>query len=129
MPFDDLIHRPNYVTTRAVTVDASPDVVWPLLRDLRPLPTGTLIRREEEKRWIAYAPPEPEAEATWVVKLEPIGPDQTRIVSRVRARFPVRAASIAKVLIVDPAQFVIERRWLLGLRKRAGEARKSRPST
>src|SRR5512132_437733 len=43
MPFDDLIHRPNYVTTRAVTVDASPDVVWPLLRDLRPLPTGTLI--------------------------------------------------------------------------------------
>jgi len=121
MQFDELIERPNYFTTRAITIDAPPGVVWPLVRDTRALPAGTIIRRAEEKQWIAFAPPEAEAEATWVVTLEPLNDGTTRVVSRIRARFPKRVSSILRYLIVDPAQFVIERKWLLGIQARASK--------
>jgi hypothetical protein len=121
MPFDELIECPNYVATRAITIDAPPEVVWPLLRDTRALPEGTLIRRAEENQWIAFAPPETEAEATWVVTLASLGDGRTRLVSRSRARFRKQLSSIVRYLVVDPAQFVIERKWLLGIQARASQ--------
>lgn len=37
MPGDELIHDPNDVSTRAITIRASPPEVWPLVADLRGL--------------------------------------------------------------------------------------------
>jgi hypothetical protein len=120
MPFDELIRDPNYFATRAVTIAATPDEIWPFLVDLSLLPHGTIIRHMEEKRCIVFAPPEVEAEATWVVMLEPRG-DQTRLISRNRARFRRRLGAITRYLLVDPGQFVVERNWMLEIKARAEE--------
>ena len=119
MPFDELIERPNYFTTRAITIDATPEEIWPLLCDTSTLPAGTIVRHAEENQWIAFAPPEIEAEATWVVMLLPLEDGRTRVISRIRARFFHRISSILRYLLVDPGQFVVERKWLLGLQAHA----------
>jgi hypothetical protein len=123
MPFDKLIGNPNYFATRAITIDAPPERVWPYLIDTRELPKGTLVRHVDENRSIVFAPPEQEAEATWVVVLEPLADGRTRLISRNRARFGRRVTSVLRYLLVDPGQFVIERGWLAGLKRRveAGE--------
>ena len=121
LPFDNLIDRANFFATRAITVDASPDDIWPFLTDEQMLPAGTVARRADAKRWIVLAPPEIAAEATWVVALFPMENGRTRVVSRTRARFPNRLAAILRYLVVDPAQFVIERNWLLNIKARAEE--------
>lgn len=118
MPFDELIPDPNYFATRAVTIAATPDEVWPFVIDRSALPSGTVIRRLEEKRAVVFAPPEIEAEATWTVVLRPEG-NATRLISRNRARFVPRLSSILRYLLVDPAQFVVERKWMLGVKERA----------
>lgn len=118
MPFDSLIPDANYFATRAITIEAPPDLVWPLVIDLSALPAGTIIRRAEEKRTVVFAPPEVEAEATWVVVLEPRG-NATRLVSRNRARFPSRLRAVLRYLFVDPGQFLFERDWMLSVKARA----------
>lgn len=119
MPFDELIPDANFFSTRAVTIGASVDVVWPLLLDTTLLPRDTEIRHVDEKRAVVYAPPELEAEATWVAVLAANEDGTTRLISRNRARFANRLSAIARYLIVDPGQFLIERRWLLALKARA----------
>jgi hypothetical protein len=118
MPFDGLIPDANYFATRAITIEATPEQVWPIVTDLRAMPAGTIIRRAEEKRCVVFAPPEVEAEATWVVVLEPRG-NATRLVSRNRARFPGRLSGMMRYLLVDPGQFVFERNWMLNVKAQA----------
>lgn len=125
MPLDELVPDANFYTTRAVTVAASPDEVWPFVTDLRSLPSGTTIRRIEERRWIAFAPPEPAAEASWVVLLEPLGERSTRVISRNRARFARTVPAVIRYLLVDPGQFLVEREWLLGVKLGAEELARS----
>ncbi|MGZ5431532.1 MAG: hypothetical protein ACXWH7_01295 [Thermoanaerobaculia bacterium] len=120
MPFDGLIPDANYFATRAITIEATPDLVWPFVIDLSVLPAGTIIRRAEEKQSVVFAPPEVEAEATWVVVLEPRG-NATRLVSRNRARFPGRLRAVMRYLLVDPGQFLFERDWMLNVKARAEE--------
>lgn len=122
MPFDGLIRDANFFSTRAVTIAASPETIWPLLFDATLLPKQTSIRHIDEPRALVYAPPELEAEATWVVELVAAGDGTTRLISRNRARFMPRLRSIARYLFVDPAQFLFERQWLLTIRKRAEAA-------
>lgn len=119
MPFDQLIVNPNYFSTRAIDINASPDLVWPFLVDASLLPHGTVVRQKEEKQWLVLAPPEVEAEATWVIVLDPVEGNRTRLVSRNRARFRRNAQSIARYLLVDPGQFLIERNWLRKVKERA----------
>lgn len=119
MPFDELIPHPNYFSTRAVTVNATPDEIWPFLIDTSLLPHGTLIRQMAEKRWLVLAPPEVEAEATWVIAVDAIDAHSTRLVSRNRAHFRRNAPSIARYMLIDPGQFVVERNWLLKIKERA----------
>lgn len=125
MPFDQLIAEPNYFSTRAIDIDASPDLVWPFLIDASLLPHGTVVRQLEEKKWLALAPPEVEAEATWVIVLDPVEGNRTRLVSRNRARFRRNAHSVARYLLVDPGQFLIERSWLLKVKERAERLRRT----
>ena len=120
MPFDDLIDRPNYFSTRAIDVEATPEEIWPILTDTAYLPAGTLIRYADERRSIVFAPPEIEAEVTWVVVLEPKD-GKTRLISRNRARFGRRVSAVIRYLFVDPGQFLFERHWLRGLKARAEE--------
>jgi len=95
-----------------------PDQIWPLLIDAAYLPAGTLIRHTDGKRSVVFAPPEVEAEVTWVVVLEPKD-GKTRVISRNRARFGRRVSAVIRYLFVDPGQFLFERHWLRGLKARA----------
>jgi hypothetical protein len=118
MPFDELIPQPNYFATRAITIAARPEEVWPFVTDPELLPLGTRVRHTEPRRLVVFTPPEKQAEVTWVVTLEP-RPDGTRLVSRNRARFHPTIAGVMRYLAVDPGQFVFERDWMLAVKRHA----------
>ena len=126
MPFDELIPQPNYFATRAITIAARPEDIWPVVTDPALLPLGTRVRHAEPRRLIVFTPPEKQAEVTWVVTLEP-RPEGTRLVSRNRARFHRTLAGVARYLAVDPGQFLFERDWLLAVKERAEQAPATAP--
>jgi hypothetical protein len=51
--------------------------------------------------------------------LDPIDATRTRLVLRVRAATPVTARGLPALLMLDPAEFVMVRRQLLGIKQRA----------
>jgi hypothetical protein len=58
--------------------------------------------------------------ATWAFVLEPVGEQQTRLLVRLRTRFPLPAvASWIVERLLEPVHFVMERKQLLGIRDRA----------
>lgn len=116
MPFDELIPRPNYFATRAITIAARPEDVWPFVIETAFLPLGTRVRHAEPRHLIVFTPPERQAEVTWVVTLEP-RPEGTRLVSRNRARFHNTLAGVARYVAVDPGQFLFERDWMLEVKE------------
>ncbi|MFZ2490240.1 MAG: hypothetical protein WA208_02025 [Thermoanaerobaculia bacterium] len=125
-PFDQIIPHPNYFSTRAVTIDAPINRVWPFVLDPKALPSGTEVQHQEKPHWVAFAPPEPVAKATWVVLLESTPDGATRLISRNRAYFPGKLKAFLRYAMIDPGQFIVERAWLLGIKERA-EAANARP--
>lgn len=59
------------------------------------------------------------AHVTWAFALEPISPTQTRLIMRVRSRLPRSWRLPLLVAVLDPAEFLMVRRQLIGLRERA----------
>lgn len=56
---------------------------------------------------------------TWAFALNPISRTETRLVTRVRARLPNRWILPLQIAVLDPAEFLMVRRQLIGLRDRA----------
>jgi hypothetical protein len=84
---------------------------------------GTMVvRGVEQGRWLVLGPPgeQPFGDSTWCLALYPAGPDETRLVSRVRARINMRTlAGPFWLALLDPGQFVMERKMLLLIKQRA----------
>jgi hypothetical protein len=82
---------------------------------------GIVVKAVEAEHYLALGPPEnlPSWDNTWVLALYPAGPNDTRLVSRVRARLRPTLKNILFMLILDPGQFIMERKMLLGIKKRA----------
>jgi hypothetical protein len=59
----------------------------------------------------------------WQFGLEPVSPDRTRLVSRNRARLPKTIRSALLMCALEPAAFIMTRKMLLGLKRRAEAAR------
>ncbi len=59
------------------------------------------------------------AHVTWAFALRQISPTQTRLVMRVRARLPVTWKLPFQMAVLDPAEFLMVRRQLIGIRQRA----------
>jgi len=59
------------------------------------------------------------AHVTWVFALAPISPTKTRLIMRVRARLPVTWRLPLQRAVLDPAEFLMVRRQLMGIRDRA----------
>jgi len=58
--------------------------------------------------------------STWSIALYPLDDEHTRLVSRVRARVDHWTPHMLwMALVLDPGQFIMERKWLLGLKERA----------
>jgi hypothetical protein len=59
------------------------------------------------------------AHVTWAFLVEPIAPTRTRLIMRVRARLPNTWRRPLLIAVLDPAEFLMVRRQLMGIRDRA----------
>jgi hypothetical protein len=175
MPGDERVRQANFATTRAITIQAPPQQVWPWLaqmgqgrgglysydllenlvgldfhsagrilpefQELKPgaviplEPGGTgyrVVEVEPNRQLVLYAA---EAdfgssgvslaggESTWVFLLQPVGAQATRLVVRWRARFPYWRSNRPLIFLVglalDPVEFLMERKMMLGIKQRA----------
>jgi hypothetical protein len=80
-----------------------------------------LVKAVEPEHFLILGPPDrlAEGESTWALGLYPIEGGRSRLVSRVRARIAPTARGIGLLLLLDPGQFLMERRMLLGIKQRA----------
>lgn len=160
LPGDSIIARPVHVTTRAITIAAPPDLVWPWLVQMG-YRRGGLYSYDRLDRWfgvldrpsadsilpalqglragdsipIGAGPGWPVAllrpnrtfllhirqgdvDVTWVFELLPRGTDSTRLVTRVRASAALTLGRRIQLTVLDPAEFLMVRRMLLGLKAR-----------
>ncbi|WP_416838622.1 hypothetical protein [Haloferax sp. DFSO52] len=63
--------------------------------------------------------------ATWTFALHELSPGATRLVVRFRGQSPSLRARVVNRLVVEPVQFAMERKMLIGIRERAERARAS----
>ena len=110
MPFDDVIPAPDIVSTRAITIHARPEDVWPFASDDGLLPPATRIAHIDPPHTILFAAHE---DATWTVTLTPCA-EGTRLVSRNRVH-----AGVLRSVFRDAPQFLFERQWLLDVKSHA----------
>jgi hypothetical protein len=179
LPGDELVTDPTMIVTRAITIDAPPEAVWPWIvqmgqgragfysYDCLENVFGLEIHNSDriEPEWQALAVGDqlraapasagpaagftvvhidpgralvtavgdpsvvlPQAEAgalpdgaTWAFVLRPVGDRQTRLIVRLRARYPLPPAGAWVVeRLLEPVHFVMERKQLLTLRDLAG---------
>lgn len=87
-----------------------------------------LVKAVEPNRYLVLGPPPtPELAVTWAIALYPGARGFTRLVSRCRARLPRGPKGLFWFSILDPGQFLMERKMLLGIKERAeSTASKSR---
>lgn len=158
MPGDGLIEQPSFNATRAVTVDASPEDIWPwilqigfgragwysydwldnlgrssvdqVIPDLQHIEVGQLIpmgpgknsglrvKAFEANRWMLWS--DAKGTSTWAWGLYPADDGRTRLVTRVRLRYRwADPAILFNLLLIEPLDFPMMRKCLLGIRRRA----------
>jgi hypothetical protein len=81
---------------------------------------GTMLVKAIEPNRALVLGPRPSADlgVTWAIALFPSGDGSTRLLSRCRARLPRGLRGLLASLILDPGQFLMERKMLLELRRR-----------
>ena len=151
LPGDELVPGPAVQSTRAVTVDAPADAVWPWLAQLgqdrggfysyeclenlagchmhnageihpewqQRSPGETVYLHPRKGLPVArFEPGRVLALENWgAFVLEPLGSDRTRLIAR--GRTPRGTASIFNALLMEIPHFVMERKMLLGIKRRA----------
>ncbi len=166
MPGDDLVVQPILQGTRAVTIKARPEEIWPWLVQIgqgrggfysytwiekllglditntnRILPAfqhlevgdeipglGATVKAIEPNRLLVLAAStsvveKTGTEGTWVFGLYPLDEEQTRLVTRNCARWPLfTPRGILWLLLLDPGIVVMMRKMLLGIKQRAEKA-------
>jgi hypothetical protein len=81
--------------------------------------SGTLDLRTGRMSPAGAPPAGPWLDVGWTFVVRPAGPHATRLVSRTRYDYSPVAAGPALRALLEPVQFLIERRMLLGIRSRA----------
>ena len=116
MPGDDLLPGAQYRTTRAITVDAPPDRVWPWLVQVGYRRAG----------WYAGDLLDNFARS-WSWRLVPLPGERTRLVTRLKTVYEWRRPlAPLTVVLMECADYPMMRRMLRGIRDRA-EAQRSSP--
>jgi hypothetical protein len=125
MPGDLVVGNATFIATRAVTIDAPREDVWPWIVQIG-MQDGYFVKGYEANRymlWLARSVPR----LTWCWSLSPVGSRQTRLVTRVRFRHTWLTLAIARVLSADLRNIVTVRQAMLDVKARAeAMARKGR---
>ncbi|WP_375772553.1 hypothetical protein NR798_17235 [Archangium gephyra] len=163
MPGDEVIDEPTFSSTRAITLHATPEDIWPWLVQLgrgrggfysydwleklmglgitssdRILPEfqrlapgdeipaapgyAMPVRAVEPPRFLVIGPPADgpqDTELTWSLGLYPRDDGTTRLVVRLRSIYSWRPGEPLVTLFIEPGHFVMERRMLRGIKRRA----------
>lgn len=141
MSGDAILSSPQYESTLAISIDATPDEVWPWLlqmgRGRRPKPTSEWQHlKEGDAIDVRLAPRFPIAEIephrtlvlsggregfewTWQFELHALHHGRTRLVSRRRVSGGRTLRSGLLALALQPISFVIARKMLLDVKRRA----------
>ncbi len=176
---DDLVPDAEYVTTRAITIHAPPETVWPwlaqmgqgrggfytydrleqlggaaiesadrIMPEFQNLSVGDIVRLSpvggpkvahiqpgrilvlhdmmDPRTGRSISADSPAGAAihwSWSFALTAIGDETTRMVVRTRLTFKPKVLSVpARVLMLEPVHFVMERGMLLGIKRRAEQA-------
>ena len=163
LPGDELVPAAGG-TTRAITIDAPPALVWPWLVqigfgragwysydwiDNDGEPSATVIRPDLQDLAVGDRIPmtpdmgfdvvsidpgrslvslSDDGSTSWCLLVERDHEDRTRLISRFRAVVQPSVLGIIWSVITDPGAFVMERRMLKGIRRRA-ESSASSPSS
>jgi len=155
LPGDGICENPHLDSTRAVTVHAQPEHIWPWLvqmgrgragwysydfidnpgrrsaekilpefQKLEPgdyIPTGIgpgfrVVDVESNQFLVLQVAPQ----GSLTLALHPQGPSETRLVTRIRVRWNLRDPKTAVMAaVVDPGDFVMMRKMMLGVKRRA----------
>jgi hypothetical protein len=160
MPGDDVIRHPTHVATRAVTINAQTEDVWPwlaqmgyqrgglyaydwidrlsgtldrtsaerIIPQLQRLAVGDVIpmgcgpgwpvKALEANRFLLLHIEEPGMECTWAWRLYELDESHTRLVLRVRTRL-TSPLLVLLFHLSDPGSFLMTRKHLLGIKRRA----------
>jgi hypothetical protein len=83
--------------------------------------TGTmLVKAVEPGQYLVLGPtPEADLQVTWALALYPTANGATRLVSRCRAKLGAGPKGLFWLAILDPGQFLMERKMLIGIKRRA----------
>jgi hypothetical protein len=128
LPGDKVIGGATFVATRAITIDAPPEQVWPLI-DQMGRRERFFVKGFEVNRyllWLTRSTPR----LTWCWELEALGSRRTRLVTRVRFRHPWLSTEIVGVLLADVRNGFTVRDAMLDVKAKAEAAAKkgrSRP--
>jgi hypothetical protein len=90
---------------------------------------GTMIVKAIEPNQVLVLGPAASADlaVTWAIALFPSGDGSTRILSRCHARLPRGLRGFLMTLVLDPGQFLMERKMLLELRRQGLRSAADRP--
>jgi hypothetical protein len=122
MPGDLVIGVADYVATRAVTIEAPRELVWPWIVQMGQR-DGRFIKGFEANRymlWLTRSAPR----LTWCWELETVGAGRTRLVTRVRFRHAWLSTVIWKSLAADLGNIATVRGAMLDVKARAEAAAK-----
>jgi hypothetical protein len=182
LPGDERVQRPTFNSTRAITIRARPEHIWPwlaqmgqgrggmysyqvlenLLRldvrstdrivpelqnlkvgDVIPIEPGgsgyTVIDMKPNEYLLLLAKGAPQGvvgqglqaasgETTWLFLLRPVDAENTQLIVRWRARMNVFKSPLAFALglFIEPIEFILERRMMLGIKERAEKLNQSK---
>jgi hypothetical protein len=123
LPGDKVVGNATFVATRAITIEAAPEQVWPLIMkrgtDERRFVKGFEVNRY--MLWLTRSTPR----LTWCWTLSPAGPGRTRVVTRVRFHHAWMSPAAWRVLAADLGNFYAVRRALIDIKAGAeGPARR-----
>lgn len=117
LPGDKVVGNATFVATRAVTIDAPPERVWPWIARMA-ADERRFVKGFEANRYMLWqtrsAP-----RLTWCWTLTPAGPGRTRVVTRVRFFHAWLSPALFRVLAADLGDFYRVRRALLDVKAKA----------
>jgi hypothetical protein len=170
MPGDELVPEPSFSATRAITIQAPPELVWPWIVQLGTgragfysydlfdnaaypsadellsqfqetqvgdwVPMSTKVTETtafkveafQANRWLLWAKPH----STWAWTLRPLDGSGTRLVTRLKERYPWRSApgaALLTVVLFEFGDFPMMRKLLLGIQRRAERLAAQPPAT